>query len=212
MYKQGSTQELISEYYAYQLLNAMDVSVAEYQIHRTVTFETGLESACIITKDFTENAKTDFEPFCNYYTDHEDADYILARLDPKLHEQYVMMLFYDALLYNGDRHNQNVGFLRNSSTGEIISLAPYFDFNLCLAAVSNPYINAESGNLYTRDFLSIDICRKILKANLPDKALLEKAIRAASDETKKAFPKENFRYALFEEYILYTYDYLAAHI
>ena len=40
MFKQGNTQELISEYYAYQFLKAMGVSVAEYQIQRTISDET----------------------------------------------------------------------------------------------------------------------------------------------------------------------------
>ena len=35
-----------------------------------------------------------------------------------------MMLFYDTLLHNGDRHNQNVGILRDSGTGKITGLAP----------------------------------------------------------------------------------------
>ena len=35
MFKQGNTQELISEYYAYWFLNAMGVCVAKYQILRT---------------------------------------------------------------------------------------------------------------------------------------------------------------------------------
>ena len=98
MFKQGNTQELISEYYSYQFLKAMDVNVAEYEIQHTKSEETGITSTFIITKDFTNNAALDFEPFCNYYTDHDEPDYIIPRLDEKLVEPYVMMVFYDALL------------------------------------------------------------------------------------------------------------------
>ena len=212
MYKQGSTQELISEYYAYQFLKAMGVQTAEYQIQRTVSKETGLESVCIITEDFTNNAAVDFEPFCNYYSNREESEYILSRLPELLHQSYVMMLFYDALLFNGDRHNQNVGFLRSSETGEILCLAPYFDFNLSLAATGIPRIDADKGNVFTRDFLENDICRSTLQKNLPDRAIVQQSITKAAAETSTAFPKDSFRYQLFEDYILQTYDYFTAHL
>lgn len=212
MYKQGSTQELISEYYAYLFLKAMDVSAAEYRIHRTASKETGLESVCIVTKDFTDNAAFDFEPFCNHYNDREEPEYILPKLPESFQQAYVMMLFYDALLFNGDRHNQNVGFLRSSETGQILELGPYFDFNLSLAAVGIPRINPETGNVFTHDFLSNDICCRILKEHLPDRNQIQQAISMATAGTKEAFPNDTFRYQLFEDYILQTYDYFANHI
>lgn len=212
MFKQGNTQELISEYYAYLFLKAMGVYVAEYQIQRTISDATGLESVCIFTMDFTENAAFDFEPFCNYYGDREEPAFILAKLPESLHQAYVMMLFYDALLFNGDRHNQNVGFLRSSETGEILGLAPYFDFNLSLAAVGIPRINPETGNVFTRDFLSNDICCHILKEHMPDRNQILQAVSIATVGTKEAFTNEPFRYQLFEDYILQTYDYFADHI
>ncbi|MBQ8921498.1 MAG: hypothetical protein IJ060_04975 [Oscillospiraceae bacterium] len=212
MYKQGSTQELISEYYAFRFLKAMGVRTAEYQIHRTASEETGLESVCIVTKDFTNNANSDFEPFCNYYSDREEPAYILEKLPESMHPAYVMMLFYDALLFNGDRHNQNVGFLRSSETGTIIELAPYFDYNLSLAAVGIPRIDAETGNVFTRDFLSNEVCRSILREHLPDRTEIKNSIEKATTETIKAFPQEPFRYQLFEDYILQTYDYITRHL
>ena len=212
MYKQGSIQELISEYYAYLFLKAMNVSTAEYQIQRTESSETGLESVCIMTKDFTENAAFDFEPFCNFYSDCEEPAYILDKLPESMHHAYVMRLFYDALLFNGDRHNQNVGFLRNSETGQILELAPYFDFNLSLVAVGIPRIDPETGNMFTRDFLSNDICCRILKEHLPDRNQIQQAVSRATFGTKEAFPNEPFRYQLLEYYILQTYDYFNAHL
>ncbi len=212
MFKQGSTTELISEYFAYQFLKAMGVGSAEYQIHRTVSGETGLESVCIVTRDFTENASVDFEPFSNYYDDREEPEYILSRLSKNLHTDYVMMLFYDALLFNGDRHNQNVGFLRNSETGETLGLAPYFDFNLSLAAVGVPRIDAEKGNVFTRELLSNEICCAVVKENLPERERVQHAVSAAADATSAAFPDQPFRYQLFEDYILQTYDFFVSHL
>ena len=208
MFKQGSTQELLSEYYAYLFLKAMGVSVADYRIQKSVSETTGLESICIITKDFTDNAEMDFEPFCNYYSDNEEPEYILPRLDKDLLQSYVMILFYDALLHNGDRHNQNVGFLRDSRTGKITGLAPYFDYNMCLIASGIPRIDIDRGNLFTEDILNQDLCCYILKNNLPESDKIINAVKYASEETKKTFNLPNLNYSLLENYITDTYDYL----
>lgn len=209
MFKHGNTQELISEYYSYQFLKAIGVNVAEYEIKHTNSEETGITSTFIITKDFTNNAEIDFEPFCNYYTDHDEPEYIIPRLEEKLIIPYVMMVFYDALLHNDDRHNQNAGVLRNSNTGEIISLAPYFDYNLGLISTGVPRIDDVKGNVFTDSFLANEICRKILKSELPDRNAIINSIKSAEIETKKAFPNISPNFALIGDYIIRTYDFFA---
>lgn len=84
MFKQGNTHELLSEYYAYLFLKAMGVPIADYEIQKSISETTGLESICMITRDFTGNAEMDFEPFCNYYSDNEEPEYILPHLDKDL--------------------------------------------------------------------------------------------------------------------------------
>lgn len=208
MYKQGNKQELISEYYSYAFLKALNVHVAEYEIKHISIKETGIKNTFIITKDFTDNAAVDFEPFCNYYNDHDEPEYILQRLDDKLLVPYVMMIFYDALLHNDDRHNQNVGVFRDSKTGEIIGLAPYFDYNLSLIATGIPRIDSKKGNLFTESFLSNDICKKILRENLPDRKSIINASTAASKLTREKISK-SIKTSEIKNYILSTYDYLA---
>lgn len=44
-------------------------------------------------------------------------------------ENGVKMIVVDAILGNGDRHAGNFGFLRDTSTGEYISMAPLYDFD-----------------------------------------------------------------------------------
>lgn len=210
MFKQGNTQELISEYYAYLFLKAMEVPVAEYMIQKNISEATGLESVCIITKDFTDNAGMDFEPFCNYYSDNEEPEYILPRISSDLLQPYVMMLFYDALLHNRDRHNQNVGFLRDSSTGEIIGLAPYFDYNMCLIAYGIPRVDMERGNLFTEDILNQSLCCRVLNDSLPERDRIVSAVMYASEETRKVFGLPDFNYSLLEDYITDTYDYFVS--
>ncbi len=188
----------------------MNVNVAEYEIQHTKSEETGITSTIIITKDFTNNAALDFEPFCNYYTDHDEPDYIIPRLDEMLVEPYVMMVFYDALLHNEDRHNQNAGVIRNSNTGEIIGLAPLFDYNLGLISTGVPRIENIKGNLFTESFLANDVCRKVLKAELPDRDIIINSIEAAKSATQKAFHDVSPNFDLIKNYIIGTYDYLAS--
>ena len=213
MYKQGNTMELISEYYAFKFLKKMNVNAAEYFIRRSYSPNTGLETLCIVTKDFTNNAEVDFEPFSNYFYDHEEPDYILERMPQEYHKDYVLMLFYDVLLFNVDRHNQNVGFLRNSETGALIGLAPCFDYNIALAAaMEQPHIDPETGNTLSEIVMSNEICRRILRDNLPERTQIEQAVKFATAEAKLAFSKEHFRYEPYENYILQAYDYFASHL
>ena len=211
MFKQGNTQELISEYYSYHFLKAMGVNVAEYDVKKYVSKETGITSRFIVSKDFTNNAEVDFEPFCNYFHDHDEPEYIIPRLDEKLIKPYVMMIFYDALLHNDDRHNQNAGVLRNSTTGEIIGLAPLFDYNLGLIATGVPRIDPLKGNIFTDSILANDVCRKVIRENLPERKKIIKAINAA---TKGIQPPKTMiiKPPPIENYIRDTYDYLAQHI
>ncbi len=210
MFKHGNTQELISEYYSYQFLKAMGADVAEYEIKHSASSETGITTTFIITKDFTNDAAVDFEPFCNYYTDYDEPEYIIPRLDEKLVKPYVMMVFYDALLHNDDRHNQNAGVLRDSSTGEIIGFAPYFDYNLGLISTGVPRIDSVKGNVFTDSFLSNEVCCKVLKAELPDRKTIIGSITKAEIETKAAFPDVSPNYDLIKDYIIGTYDYLVS--
>lgn len=214
MFKQGNTQELISEYYSYLFLKALEVNVAEYELKAYTSEETGITSYFIVSKDFTNNANVDFEPFCNYFHDHDEPEYIIPKLkeiDSSLVTSYVMMVFYDALLHNDDRHNQNAGVLRNSTTGEIIGLAPLFDYNLGLIATGIPRIDDEKGNIFTDSFLANDVCRKVLKENLPDKNKIISAINIATEGIKP--PKTMIiKPVPIENYIIRTYDYLAKHI
>lgn len=212
MYKQGGIQELFSEYYSYAFLKAMQFNVAEYSVKCIRSAETGLITTFMLSKDFTNNAEFDFEPFCNYFADNEELDYILPKLPEKLREPYVMTVFYDALLFNGDRHNQNIGVLRNSSTGEITELAPEFDYNLGLIASGVPRINVKTGNLFTGSLLGNETCRRILKENIPDRQKIINATELASDAVKSVLGLKDLNYALIENYIRDTFDYISSEL
>ena len=42
------------------------------------------------------------------------------------------MIIIDAVIGNGDRHAGNFGWLRNTDTGEYVSMAPLYDFDHAL--------------------------------------------------------------------------------
>lgn len=212
MFKQGNTQELISEYYSYEFLKAMGENVAEYEIRHSTSKETGITSTYIITKDFTNNAEFDFEPFCNYYADHDEPEYIIPRLDKKLVKPYVMMIFYDALLHNDDRHNQNAGVIRNSLTGEITGLAPCFDYNLGLISTGVPRIDDTRGNIFTDSFLANEVCKNVLKNEMPDREMIINSIKSAEFKTSKAFENIGLNYEIISDYIIRTFDFLSGSV
>ena len=208
MYKQGNIQELVSEYYSFSFLNALGFDVAEYKVKHRKSAETGLSSTYIISKDFTNNAEVDFEPFCNYYADNEEPDYIIPRLPDNLIVPYVMTIFYDVLLYNGDRHNQNIGVLRNSTTGEIISLAPGFDYNLGLISQGTPRINIKTGNILANSLLDNEVCKNVLKENVPARNYVLRAIGYASEKVRQSLDVKDLRFSVIENYIIDSYDYI----
>ena len=59
-----------------------------------------------------------------------DKDYFTsANIVEVFKEDGVKMLAIDAILGNGDRHAGNFGFLRDTNTGEYLSMAPLYDFD-----------------------------------------------------------------------------------
>lgn len=216
MFKQGNKAELVSEYFSFCFLKEMGQPVAEYNVMREKS-ALGLEQEFVISKDYTDNAKYDFEPFFNYFDDNEDYDYIIPRLEqlekeykcPNLVKKYVEMCFYDALLFNVDRHNQNAGFLRDSVTGKIIDLAPCYDYNLALAATKTP-IFGKSGDLMSF-FVKSDNCMEIIgSSDTQKKDTVKAAIDNAVKQTQSVFPNDNINYSVFSDYILNAYDYFCS--
>ena len=131
MLKAGKAEELFSELLAYRVGKLLDFPVAEYES----------EDLFIRSRDFTHNASVDFEPACGLIGD--ESDYIkiyetLNKCGVDIATQYVLMCYFDGLIYNMDRHENNFGILRDSDTGEILSLAPFFDHNISIISRGYP--------------------------------------------------------------------------
>jgi len=146
MYKAGRNEELFSEFMAYHIGKTLEFPMAEYE--STEKF--------IKSRDFTNSADLDFEPAVSIVGDTSDYVEIyeaLKQISEDIAEQYVLMCYFDGLIYNMDRHEYNFGILRNSDTGEIISLAPFFDHNIALISRGYPK-NAPSDALIS-DFTAL---------------------------------------------------------
>ncbi|MDR1531751.1 MAG: hypothetical protein LBS62_06150 [Clostridiales bacterium] len=146
MFKAGKPEELFSELLAFKIGGLLGFPMAEYQP----------AGAFIKTADFTGNARVDFEPAIGIIGD--ESDYIriykaLCDIKESIAAQYALMCYLDGLIYNMDRHENNFGVLRNSDTGEILSLAPFYDHNISL--ISRGYPSHTPRDLLITDFAEL---------------------------------------------------------
>lgn len=146
MYKAGRQEELFSEMMAYHIGQALGFPIAQYET----------AGDFIKSRDFTDNARVDFEPALSIIGDMQDYVKIyeaLRRVNEDIAGQYVLMCYFDGLIYNMDRHEYNFGILRDSDTGELLSLAPLFDHNIAL--ISRGYPTQAPTDALISDFISL---------------------------------------------------------
>ena len=102
--------EPYSEYYASQIAAAMGLDHVEYSLNK---FKGYLCSTC------------------NIFTSDEfgylPAGRILSVDEALNDERFADIFFFDALIFNTDRHLGNFGYLVNNDTNEIVGAAPIFD-------------------------------------------------------------------------------------
>ena len=173
MYKKANHEEMFSELFIYRLGKKLGLNMAEYERGR----------GYIKTKDFTDNAKVNFESAYSFMGDNEDYIdnlNVLKNLCPNCIGDYVRMLFLDTVCANPDRHTFNYGVLRNPDTGEIIGLAPNFDNNMALISRGYPKNIKRKNDLLIKLFnelmaydndlkqyvpsLSADVVNKVIKS------------------------------------------------
>jgi hypothetical protein len=63
------------------------------------------------------------------------------------------MCYFDGLILNMDRHENNYGVLRDPDTGEILSLAPFYDHNISL--IARGYPKNEPNDMLISDFAAL---------------------------------------------------------
>ncbi len=130
LYKSGSKEEYFSELFICRLGEKLGLNMAHYE----------MDGNYIRTKDFT-GGNVNFEPASSVVG--ADDDYCrcfsaINSLSPEFARQYLVMIWFDTICYNMDRHTENFGFIRDKKTGKIISLAPNYDNNVALIARGYP--------------------------------------------------------------------------
>lgn len=127
LYKRGSEDEIFSELFCTKLAKVLRIPTAVYE----------QDGDYIRTRNFAE--ASNFEPMTSIAGDddsYENVFQALLNISPKLARQYLRLIWFDALVNNVDRHNENCGIMRDKKTGQILSLAPNFDNNLALISRS----------------------------------------------------------------------------
>lgn len=120
-------KEPYSEYYAYQIANAMGINAICYDLEN---WKGILASKC---KLFT-NIDTAYVPIGRIVRTggiKACLDYY-NQLGSNFLEHLRNMLVFDAVIYNEDRHFGNFGILRDNQTGRITEPAPIFDNGMSL--------------------------------------------------------------------------------
>lgn len=123
LYKTGTNNEKFSELFYSTLFEELGLPTAHYE----------LDDNYIRTRNFVKDVN--YEPMVSIMGDDDSYDHVLNKLltiSVDIAKQYLVLIYYDVLLNNIDRHNENYGLIRDRKTGNILSLAPNFDDNLCL--------------------------------------------------------------------------------
>ena len=204
MYKRGNTEELVSEYFCYCFLHYLNESVAEYKVLKTESKSIRNKmNMTMLSKDFTSNAAVDFEPFWNLFWGEVDEKFIIRNILESLRIPYLKIIYFDALLQNPDRHSQNIGLLRDTETGELLRLAPNFDFNMALIATSDLNFNEQRGSILANDFIDVleysNIDSELVLRSIDD---IKLAVSLAIRDTKIAFEDYDIDFDLISNYIL----------
>lgn len=127
LYKKGNKNEIFSELFCSKLAYVLGIPSAQYE-HVNTT---------IRTKNFAK--EYNYEPVLAIAGDDDNYDNVfnsLNSLSSDLAKSYIKLVWFDCIVKNVDRHNENCGFLRDKKNGKIVSLAPNFDNNLALISMN----------------------------------------------------------------------------
>lgn len=122
LYKAGNDNEIFSELFISKLAKKIDINTIEYE----------KDDKYIRSLNFAD--KYNFEPMIGIVSDdkYENVFNALSNLNKEYLIDYIKLMYLDCLVKNVDRHNENMGLLRDKQTGELIGLAPNFDNNIAL--------------------------------------------------------------------------------
>ena len=132
LYKSGNPNQIFAELYSYHFAKLIGIETAIYEY----------DDGYIRSKNFA--TKYNFEPIASLLGDNDDNKVIfdeLYKINKEIAKDYLKLIAFDAIVFNVDRHNENVGLLRDRRTGKIVSLAPNFDNNMAFYSNSEVTLN-----------------------------------------------------------------------
>ena len=144
MYKVGTTNEIFSELFYAHLFELLHLPTAHYEY----------DDGYIRSKNFA--TVYNFEPMVSIAGEDDSYDNVfnaLNKIDYQLAKDYIRLCFFDVVLNNIDRHNENCGVLRDKKSGAIVSLAPNYDDNLCLVS-RNSQLVIDSKEGFLKNFVN----------------------------------------------------------
>lgn len=148
MYKSESAVEQFTELFAYFLAKELSIPVAVYE----------KDGNYVRSLDFTNGASVNFETAHGIIGDEADYRKIynkLLSLDDVLAASYITMTYFDALIFNMDRHEHNFGVLRDVESGRILGMAPLYDHNIALITRGFPGDVKRSNDRLLGDFIEL---------------------------------------------------------
>lgn len=128
LYKVGNNKQYFSELFSSMFAKKMGIATIEYE----------MDNGYIKCRNFSPSYN--FEPIASLAGDDDSYEHvfnIIFNINKNIAKDYLKLIFFDSVINNIDRHNENIGLLRNVKSGKIISLAPNFDNNLSLVATTD---------------------------------------------------------------------------
>lgn len=148
LYKAENAEERFTEVFSSHLAKALGLDAVHYEV----------QDACVRCLDFTGSAQVNLDPAvgligeCSDYVEMFDA---LAAAGSEVQRAFVDMCYFDALLFNMDRHEYNFGVLRDVDSGQTLRLAPLYDHNIALITRGYPRDIERTHDRLIADFLEL---------------------------------------------------------
>ena len=164
LYKSGKPNQIFAELYSYYFAKLIGINTAIYEY----------DNGYIRSKNFA--AKYNFEPIASLLGDDDNNTRVfdaLIQIDRNIAKDYLKLIAFDAMIFNVDRHNENVGLLRDRRTGKILSLAPNFDNNLAFYSNNEVSLNMPQKDNFIKTFVTFlndnDVAKELFKEiNFPE--------------------------------------------
>lgn len=197
LYKAGTDKKILinksgyepySEYYVSKMLDFLDIKHVEYNLE---VFKGRLASVCecFCNLDYSYVPMSDVVRVANY----SELKTVIKQYG--FEKDFSDMILIDALTYNGDRHYNNFGFIKDNKTNKFIALAPLYDHGLSLFSNLSDMSITNLRNMENEKILA-----ETSKWNITHKELLLDNMQ--DDTISKLVNMKNYRIERHQDYNL----------